>query len=456
MSMTRRCWFALGAAPFLRGGFHAQDAPPDVRKRGMIVHSSRPEDFEMPLDGFGDFITPADRFFVRSHHYAARVNLSTWKLEIGGLVEKPVSWTFEQIERMPKREITAVIECAGNGRGLYEPPVPGLQWKFGAVGNGRWAGVRLADLLKSAGVRAGAKELLMDGADQPIGAMPKFQRTIPLEKALDPDTLLAYELNGRTLPVLHGFPLRLVAPGWAGDCWMKWVTRLTLIDREFEGFFMKTAYRHPGRPVRPGSAVDPAEMKPVTSLRVKSVIGSPAPPYSVQPGPLKISGAAWSGGSPIAKVEVSLDGGRRWSPARLGQDGGRYSWRLWEHTVPSIAPGYYSVMARAADASGDTQPFSQEWNPSGYQWNVVHAAGVQVGGAAPSQTSASRTEEFPALVKNRCIGCHEADIMTGQRLTRVQWEREVDKMVRWGATVEPAEKQEIVGWFAERFGVNRR
>lgn len=458
MSMTRRHWFALASAPFAFTVRGSRAAAPEVSKRGMIVLSSRPEDLEMPLDGFSDFLTPVDRFFVRSHHYAPAVELSAWKLEIGGLVEKPSSWTFEQLQRMPRREITAVLECAGNGRGLYEPSMPGLQWKYGAVGNGRWAGVRLADLLKAAGVRAGAVEVLMDGADQPIGTMPKFQRTIPLEKAFDPDTLLAWELNGQPLPRLHGFPLRLVAPGWAGDCWMKWVTRLTLIDKEFDGFYMKTAYRHPGRGVAPGSTVDAALMKPVTSLSIKSVIASPASPHVPQTERLKVRGAAWSGPSPVAKVDVSLDGGRTWSPARLGQNGGRYSWRLWEYEAPPLDAGYYTVMARATDAAGGTQPFVQEWNSSGYLWNVVHAVGVQVGGAAPPETAprGEAPESWPVLVRRRCISCHEADMMSGQRLTPAQWEREVDKMVRWGAVVEPQERGEIVRYLADRFGATRR
>lgn len=221
-------------------------------KTGMRVLSSRPEDLEMPMEGFSTWITPVEKFFVRSHHYTPDVKLADWKLSIGGKVANTLTLTMEDLKKLPRVELVSVLECAGNGRGLYEPTMAGLQWEYGSVGNARWAGVRLADVLRKAGVRDGAIEVWFDGADVPVGTQPEFQRTIPMKKALDPNTLLAYEMNGAALDPSHGFPLRVVVPGWAGDSWVKWVTKIEVRDTEFEGFFMKTGYRHPGKGVTPG------------------------------------------------------------------------------------------------------------------------------------------------------------------------------------------------------------
>jgi len=435
MRFSRRELLAMAGVASLR----AADPP----KTGMIVRSARPEDFEMPLEGFSNWITPVDKFFVRHHHYAPQVDLSSWQLEIGGLVDRPSALSFEQLKKLPRVEQVAVLECAGNGRAFYEPSVIGLQWAYGALGNGRWAGVRLADLLKTAGVKTGAREVLFDGADQPVGAMPKFQRTIPLDKALHPDTLLVYELNGAPLPMLHGFPLRLVVPGWAGDCWSKWVSKITLLDKDFDGFFMTTAYRHPGKAVTPGATIDPKTMQPVTSLRVKSVIATPLDRSAAAPGPLRISGAAWTGAGQIAEVRVSLDGGRTWTAARLGPDQSRYAWRLWELITPPLAAGFYNILAQARDSEGNVQPFAQEWNPSGYLWNVVQQVGITVGASTP------------ASYRTACLPCHGSDVIEQQRLTRTQWEREVDKMIRWGAPVKNDDRSAIIDFLAERFAPRR-
>ena len=447
---TRRTFLSLAAAAAPWMAFAAG-------KRGMIVRSARPEDLEMPLDGFLEWITPVDRFFVRSHHYTPEVKAGGWRLEVDGEVERPLKLSLDDLMKMPRVELVSVLECAGNGRALFEPPVIGLQWEYGAVGNGRWAGVRLADVLKRAGLKASGREVLFDGADVPVATMPEFQRTIPVAKALDPDTLLAYEINGEPLPASHGFPLRLVAPGWAGDCWVKWLTRIRVLDKEFDGFFMKTAYRYPKKPVAAGTPVDPADMDPVTSLRVKSVIATPVDGTAVGAGPVKIAGAAWSGASAVTAVEVSADGGRRWRRASLDTNRGRYAWRLWQLEWTPPREGYYTLMARARDASGDTQPLAADWNPSGYLHNVVHQVGVTVGqpasAPAPPKPSAG---PLPANFKGSCIGCHELDVIEQQRLTRAQWEREVDKMAKWGATVKPEDRSGIVEFLVNRFGPRPR
>ena len=404
----------------------------------MILHSRKPEDYEMPLDGFTQAITPIELFFARSHHYTPIVDAERWTLKVAGEVSAPVTFTLKDLKKLPRYELIGVMECAGNGRGLYSPRVPGLQWSYGGVGNARWAGVRLGDVLAKAGIKSSAKNLLFDGADVPVGAMPKFQRTIPVKKALDDDTLLAYEMNGKLLPATHGFPLRAVVPGWGGDCWVKWLTGITAIDHDFDGFFMKTAYRHPGKGVPPGTAVDPAQMKPVESIRVKSVIATPRDGAVIGQGTTRISGAAWSGEIPLERVEVSTDGGRTWYLARLTSSNGRWGWQTWDYSL-EFAPGTYKIMARATDAQGNSQPLEQEWNPNGYLWNVIHQVKVEV---MPMLSS---------TYKNSCLGCHSEDIIRGQKLTRVQWEREVEKMMRWGAQVPGPQKSPLVDYLANRF-----
>jgi len=443
VNLSRRSWLVAAA-----GSLFAADPV----HRDMIVRSKRPEDFEMPFSGFQHYLTPADLLFVRHHHYAADVDMSTWKLSVGGLVEKPFTLTFEQLRRMPRLEHIAVMECAGNGRGNFEPGVPGLQWRSGAVGNLQWAGVRLADVLHMAGLKDGSKHVLFDGADEPMGTMPKFQRTLPVAKAMHPDTMLAYEMNGAPLPRLHGFPLRVVAPGWASDGWPKWLRQITVLDKEFEGFFEATAYRHPGAAVAPGSAVDPKLMRPVEKLRVKSVIGAPLDGATVAPGAVTITGAAWTGEAQVVSVAVSIDAGRTWKVADLGHDTSKYGWRLWEYHA-ELTPGYYNILARAFDSSGDAQPLTQEWNPSGYLWNVTPQIGLRVAEGATTAPVVVQAEAVqpPAPVKASCLPCHGVEVITQQRLNRPQWEREVDKMVRWGAQV-PADDRATILEFLSRFG----
>jgi sulfite oxidase len=449
MPLSRRGFFRSTIA--LAGALSSRAA--DRPKRDMIVRSVRPEDLEMPLDGFNSWITPVERFFVRCHMSKPSVDLAAWRLSVQGEVSSPLNLTMDELKKLPAAEVVSVLECAGNGRGFYQPTITGMQWSRGGVGNARWRGVRLGDVLKKAGMKASMRHVLFNGADTPPGAMPDFMRTVPLKKALDPDTILAFEMNGEPLPVAHGFPLRLIVPGWAGDSWSKWVTNIQALDKEYDGFWMKTAYRYPVRPVAPGSAVDPADLKPLEGIRPKSVIAGPADGAGVGSGPVRIHGVAWAGESPVARVEVSTDGGRAWRPATLGRDKARYAWRLWEVTWTPPGPGSYVLMARATDAAGATQPLVADWNPSGYLWNVVHQIRVQAGVESPAPApQPNAVPPFPAKVKEACIGCHESDIIAGQRITRAQWDREIGKMTGWGATVQPADRNEILDFLAQHFG----
>ncbi len=454
MNYSRRKMFQLAAS------FAAASSLPgaDDTKRDMIVRSARPYDAEMPMSGFQHYLTPIENFFVRSHHYTPTVEIESYKLSVEGEVATPLSLSLDDLKKLPKVEMVSVCECAGNGRSLYEPSMPGLQWEYGGVGNAKWTGVRLADVLKKAGIKPSAVDVLFDGADVPVGTMPDFQRTIPTKRALHPNTMLAYEMNGQALPVAHGFPLRVIVPGWASDSWVKWLTRIQVLDKEFDGFFMKTAYRYPEKLAAPGVAVPPDKMRPVQSLRVKSVIATPLIGSQVAAGkPTVIAGAAWAGDDgPVTGVDVSVDGGRSWKPAVLGTDKSQFGWRLFRGNW-TPAEGYYNLMARAKTA-GAIQPFAPEWNPSGYQNNTVHRVGVEAvatepkGAAAPA-TSSIAVKEIPANVRAACLPCHGADVMEQQRLTRAQWDREVTKMVNWGAPqLKPDDRSAILDFLVSKWG----
>jgi len=454
MHLARRNFFLVAAGALLRAE--------DRVKRDMLVRSTRPEDLEMALSGFSDYITPIEHFFVRTHVYVPTVNASEWRLKVEGEVASPLTLSMEELKKLPPVELVSVVECAGNGRGFYEPSVPGLQWRNGSVGNGRWRGVRLADVLKRAGVKDSAKEVLFDGADVPLGTMPDFQRSIPVKKALEGNTLLAFEMNGETLPVKHGFPLRVVVPGWASDSWVKWVTSIRVLDKEHDGFWMKSAYRHPGKPVAPGTAVPPDQMQPVTSLRVKSVIAAPLDGAQAALGSaLTIRGVAWSGDAgPVTAVDVSVDDGRSWKPAALHQgQQTQFGWRQWEYNWTPSQEAYYTVLARARDAAGNTQPFDQEWNPSGYGWNVVPRVGVdvvkEISAAEPPQVSLGMTR-VPTAFRNACLVCHEDDVIRQQRLTRAQWDRELKKMTGWGAQVKDEEREGLLDYLFANYGPRPR
>lgn len=432
--LSRREFLSFAAAAFL-----TWQKPGD-----MIVRSSRPEDLEMPAAGFLDFITPIERFFVRSHVSAPRVDLAAWRLNVDGHISTPLKLTLDDLQKMSSVELIGVLECAGNGRSFYDPPVAGLQWTNGAVGNARWRGVRLADVLRRAGVRTGAVDVLFDGADVPIGTMADFQRSIPLKKALHPDTLLAYAMNGATLPVKHGFPLRAVVPGWAGDCWTKWVTSVRVLNEEATGFWMKNAYLYPKKAAAPGSVVPPEGMTPVTSLRVKSVIAYPENGARVESGKrIIVRGAAWGGEKgPVTAVDVSADRGRSWRPARLTGQSSAFGWRLWEYPWTPADDGAQTLLARARDAAGDVQPLVPEWNPSGYLWNAV--ARVDLNTPAVSAAAPPEAPAPPAFFRETCVTCHEEDVIRQQRLTRAQWDRELNKMTGWGARVRPEDREALL------------
>jgi sulfite oxidase len=333
-------------------------------------------DAETPLDALTTYLTQNDLFFVRHHWNPMYPGARSWRLTVDGEVESPLALSLAELERLPKTTVTCVLQCAGNGRGLFQPPVPGVQWKYGAVGNARWTGVRVADILEKAGLKASGKHLHTFGSDKPPGKVPPFWRSLEMQKALA-DCVLAYEMNGEPLSQLHGAPARLVVPGWAGDHWMKWVTRLSPQAEPQKGFYMETAYRYPKNPGEPGVTFKPEEMEPVTDLFVKSNI-TEAPARARRRAALLIRGFAFSGAPDISKVEITDDDGATWTEARLGSEHDPWAWRLWSFRYIPKAPGKVRLAARATDARGSVQPKEAVWNQSGYLHNGWHSVEIEV------------------------------------------------------------------------------
>jgi sulfite oxidase len=348
-------------------------------KEKLIIRSLRPPDYETPVALLDSFITPVNSFYVRSHlPIPTALDGPGWKLQIDGEAAAPVTLSLDDIRRLPATTITATLECAGNGRGFFQPAVAGVQWGRGAVGTARWTGARMSDILKRANVKSSARFVVMDGVDKPPGSMPDFVRQVPMAKAMDPNTIVAYEMNGAPIPALHGFPLRAIIPGWEGAYWMKWLSSLRVMDREFDGFWVSTGYRYPVKRVAPGAAVDPKDMAPLTGLAVKSLITQPLEGATRAPGRIDVGGFAWAGEHDIAGVDVSIDQGATWQPAQLTGDSARYTWRRFAFSFTAPGPESYLIMSRAKDASGRIQPSIPSWNPSGYLWNAPDSVRIEV------------------------------------------------------------------------------
>jgi sulfite oxidase len=335
---------------------------------------------ETPAHLLDDDITPTTRLFARNTGATPEVGdaeIAAWTLRIDGCVRTPGEWTIyglkQEFETVTE---TAVIECAGNGRALFPQPAGTVLWRHGAVGCVRWTGVRLRDLLRACEVLPQAvytghhsPDLYLDGSG------PAISRGLPIGKALAPETLVAFALNGEPLPALHGGPLRLVAPGYPGASFQKWLTRVEVRDREHDGERMGDGhYRMPRAPLRPGEPFDPAQFEIITDMPVKSLITAPRDGFSAPAKqPLHIRGHAWSGHVPVGAVELSFDGGRSWRAASLGPLPGRFAWRRFEFALPDPPAGEFEVMARATDTEGRAQPLdSVPWNPRGYLNNMCH------------------------------------------------------------------------------------
>jgi sulfite oxidase len=345
---------------------------------GMILRSFRFTDLETPVEYFNSWLTPVPHFFVRNHmHEPSELNADDWRLTIGGEVENPVTLKLAELSKLETHAVVNTLECAGNGRSLQRPQVPGIQWGKGAVSTARFSGPRLRDVLQRAAVKSSGKHVMFRGLDEVPGKVPPFVRSIPIEKALDSDTLLATHMNGAALTKHHGFPARALVPGWIGAASCKWLTEIKVLENEFVGNFMSPAYRFPNQPVKPGDAVKPEDTHPLTALNVKSVISGPADGASVKAGKVDVHGAAWAGEADVVKVEVSTDGGSTWTAANLSHERARYAWRLWSYEWKAQG-GNYAILSRATDSQGRSQPAVPAWNPSGYLYNAVDQVKLHV------------------------------------------------------------------------------
>jgi DMSO/TMAO reductase YedYZ molybdopterin-dependent catalytic subunit len=310
-----------------------------------------------PLQLVDGLIVPTSLFFVRSNYSVPTIDRDAWRLRLSGLVDRPLEASLDELVAMPQRTITAFMECSGNSRTRFAPPAEGTPWLDDAVGNAEWQGVPLRYLLDLAGLRAGAEEVVSQGADDPV-----MQRGLPLRAALDPDTLVAWRMNGAELLPAHGGPVRLFVPGWGGIASTKWLVGLDAIGHRFDGFWNAENY----------VLISPSgeETGRVEEMPVKSVIVRPGAGATVEAGPVTISGFAWSGFGGIERIEVSVDGGQRFRPAAITHEAGPRSWVRWEHLWEAL-PGPARLRARATDETGRTQPETAAWNAKGYQMNAI-------------------------------------------------------------------------------------
>ncbi|MCG6120661.1 MAG: molybdopterin-dependent oxidoreductase [Blastomonas sp.] len=352
-------------------------------KRPMIGLTTRPPQLETPFSMFSEGpITPNDAFFVRYHlsGLPSEIDPRSFRLRIGGHVTAPLALSLDSLRRdFPVSEIVAVNQCSGNSRGFMTPRVGGGQLGNGAMGNARWRGVALKHLLAKAGLREGARQVTFNGLDNPpVDTVPDFVKALDVDHATDGEVMVAYEMNGENLPFLNGYPLRLVVPGHFGTYWVKHLDEITVVDKDFDGYWMKTAYRIPDndcRCVEPGTK--PEKTVPISRFNVRSFVTSHADGAQVSATrTTELRGIAFSGGDLVDRVLVSTDDGRSWQAARLGEDLGRYSFREWRLGV-TLAAGRHAIRVRAATSSGEVQPMTASWMPAGYMRNVVETVRVE-------------------------------------------------------------------------------
>ena len=352
----------------------------------LIKRSYRPPNFETPVEFLRDPITRNDAFFVRYHLASIpKVDARTWRLKVGGdAAGKPLEFGLAELRKeFAPAELVAVCQCSGNRRGMFSPHVQGVEWGVGAMGNAKWTGVRLRDVLLRAGVGKDAVEVAFDGADGPaMEGTPDFVKSIPVDRALDEHTLIAFEMNGQPLPHYNGFPARLIVPGWTGTYWVKHLTTVDVRSKPLGGFWMNPAYRIPAGKF---AAVDrfPTQEtqanQPITDMVVNSLVTSIFDGQRVRKGQVvDIAGIAWDGGRGIRDVMVSTDSGRSWHRAELGRDLGNYSFRGFSYKWRPAAAGSAIVMVKATNMRGDTQVDELIFNPAGYHHNVVPRIQVEV------------------------------------------------------------------------------
>ncbi len=391
----RRAWLRWAGAAGLAGllpagcGRRPQGAPTDAatlirfpQKIALRAVSDRAPCLETPWNYYREDLTPNEAFYVRWHleGIPTHIDLRTWRLRVDGHVERPLDLSLEDLRRMETVSVVAVNQCSGNSRSLFQPRVPGGQWVNGAMGNARWTGVRLRDLLQKAGLRGGAVQISFQGLDEPpLPSVPDFVKTLDVDHGRQPEVLVAYQMNGSALPMLNGFPARLVVPGWYATYWVKALSRITVLDKPFTGFWMAKAYRIPTTPGANETPDAPAvQTVSINRMNVRSFFVRPDPGALVPAGrACALEGIAFDGGHGIRQVEFSADGGGNWSAARLGDDLGPFSFRRWRAEWTPQARGAYRLQVRAVNNAGEAQPAKGNWNRGGYMRNVIEE--IQVG-----------------------------------------------------------------------------
>jgi DMSO/TMAO reductase YedYZ molybdopterin-dependent catalytic subunit len=353
-----------------------EEACQDAIDAGLIVHRAHPLNCETSIAALiGGVVMPNAHFYVRNHFQLPKLDPSTWRLHIGGLVERPSSLSLRELGQMRSEVRVVTLECAGNGRSLLDPPIAGEKWNLGAVSTAEWTGVPLVEVLDRVGIRPEAREVLFRGADG--GTLPgqtgtiRFERSLELDDARSSEAFLAYAMNGEPLPIQHGYPLRLIVPSWYAVTSVKWLTEIEVIGQPFHGHFQTGAYFYEWQ------RDDQVVREPVTLQRVRALITEPNAGAEVNRGDLAIRGVAWSGEAAIARVEVSVGGGA-WQGARLVGERRRHSWQWWELLTRIEQAGTIGLRARATDLAGRTQPDSPEWNRLGYGSNAVQEVQVHV------------------------------------------------------------------------------
>lgn len=370
-----------------------KDRPEDKErlpgKDGLILLSEAPLVAETPADLLDDETTPASKFFIRNNGLLPELATEpdAWTFTIDGEVERSLLLTLPDLKsHFPVKTLRMVLECGGNGRSFFVPPATGNPWGPGGVGCAEWTGVSLGDVLRRAGLRESARFTAHYGADPDSTgdpARPAISRGIPIAKALEEHTLLAWAMNGEPLPFQHGGPLRLIVPGWPGSLSQKWLKRIWIRDREHDGPGMSgLSYRVPVRPIPPGATGEGVEFRVLESMPVRSIISHPADgaTYPAGTGAITVRGAAWAGDDAVARVDLSVDGGATWIAAALQPPRNRYDWVRWTATLQLPDGGYFEIFARATDTNGRAQPFRPvNWNPNGYACNVMHRVAITVG-----------------------------------------------------------------------------
>jgi DMSO/TMAO reductase YedYZ molybdopterin-dependent catalytic subunit len=353
-----------------------EDACEDAIEAGFLVVSAHPLNCETSIPALsGGVVTPNRRFYLRNHFHIPTLARETYRLSVGGLVEREQSFSLHELRSMPSQSLMVTLECAGNGRTLFDPPAVGEKWNLGAVSTAEWTGVPLGEVLARTGVLKPAREVLFRGADrgnvEGRTELIHFERSLRIEDPILNDALLAYSMNGEALSVPHGFPLRLIVPGWYAFTSIKWLTEIMLIGQPFRGFFQADRYRYEWN--REGRVV----LEPVSLQRVRALVTEPSLDQAVPRGDLTIRGVAWSGAASIALVEVGVGEGD-WQAARVVSEPSRGAWRQWELITHLGQPGLVTIRARATDLAGDTQPDRAEWNRLGYGNNSVQRVSIRV------------------------------------------------------------------------------